>query len=366
MSRRVLHDKNVFNTHNSNMITNTSINIFSRNAIKRRATGTQCRISKCQYKDTEVVFKFEKNNSSIFDSSILGYNISVSKDGETQYIFLEKSTNPSSFYLYRSIDSGITWNEDISYNSVTKYNMNSFNNHFVYVININNIGSLYNNDMFIFNSNEYKNYGNIYNCCAVNDYNVLIGTNTSILQHNIISADTIIINEISGIWTTICSSSNGEYIYACENSSSSNGLGLLHKYNISTWTSINLPPSNWKKIICSTDGKYVYVYSINNTTNNVLFYSNDYGSSWNKYEFTNVICDINCTYDSSKIFVVTKNSDIWKSEDFGITWELYINTLTDYKNNTFIGISSDANTLTILQNKNGNSINFYNGYYDTV
>jgi|GEM_PF-6896816 len=118
-------------------------------------------------------------------------------------------------------------------------------------------------------------------------------------------------------WTSVCSSSTGQIIYA------SSALDNLYKSTDygESFSKLTNSPQYGSACTCSSDGSKVIAYD--NSGGYYLYISTDGGSSWTSKgslnQFANT-CAIKTSNNFQYIVLVVNNGYIWISTDYGDTW----------------------------------------------
>jgi len=161
----------------------------------------------------------------------------------------------------------------------------------------------------------------------------------------------IVTNSPTGNWTDIVANEN--YVAACscfkENDNKDNSMICLSSNGGSSWTTVDkkLFPEemNWKAIDMSSDGKYITVisdadivnfdseirtlaYRPNTNKKGSIYYSNDFGVSWNKasildlgQNYSELSFKSICMSSDGKDQYIATNDGIFRSLDYGKNWE---------------------------------------------
>lgn len=162
----------------------------------------------------------------------------------------------------------------------------------------------------------------------------------------------LITNSPTGNWTDMVA--NGTYIAACscysDADNTDNSMISISSNSGSSWTTVDnkqFPEEmNWRAIDMSNDGKYITVVSdsdmilFNNQMRTLtirppvsnkkgaIYYSNDYGSTWNKASIDDLPKDYSylsfksvCMDTTGKDQYVATNDSIFLSTNYGVDWK---------------------------------------------
>jgi photosystem II stability/assembly factor-like uncharacterized protein len=132
-------------------------------------------------------------------------------------------------------------------------------------------------------------------------------------------------NIIGVIPTSAALSDDGTNIYFCDRN---NYIWRSSNSGVTFNSLTSSPQKNWQSIVCSSNGQYVVASANTTTTIAGIWTSNDYGSTWIQ---TNAPSNqewgiLTCNQTGQYIYATTKTSSVWVSLDFGLTWKEYPNT----------------------------------------